>query len=242
VSTAVPIDLPVPTLPIAGRLGTFPVGRIYCVGRNYAAHAREMGKDPEREPPFFFMKPATALVAVRDAVVDIPYPPQTNNFHHEVELVVAIGLRAADVATDEALRHVFGYAVGLDMTRRDLQLAARDAGRPWEFGKSFARSAPAGPLHRALDIGHPHSGAIWLKVNGEARQRADISELIWSVAECISYLSRFDPLEPGDLLFTGTPAGVGAVVPGDVLHAGVDGVGEMRIRIDAPELRGVASS
>lgn len=240
-STALPIELPKPALPIAGGLGVFPVGRIYCVGRNYAAHAREMGKDPEREPPFFFMKPATALVAVPEGGVSIAYPPRTTSFHHEVELVVAIGRRAADVAAGDALRHVFGYAVGLDMTRRDLQLAARDAGRPWEFGKSFAQSAPTGPLYRALDVGHLAAGAIWLEVNGEMRQRADIAELIWSVAECVSYLSAHDALEPGDLLFTGTPAGVGPVVPGDVLHAGVERAGEIQLRISAPALRAEAS-
>lgn len=225
------VHLPTPALPVVGTQNAFPIGRIYCVGRNYAAHAREMGKDPTREPPFFFMKPATALVVVSQEEVSIPYPPQTKDFHHEIELVVAIGSRAVNVPTSEALQHVFGYAVGLDMTRRDLQLAARDAGRPWEFGKSFAHSAPTGPLRRANEIGHPTTGAIWLAANGQTRQRADISELIWSVAECISHLSAYDALEPGDLLFTGTSAGVGAVVPGDVLHGGVEGVGEISIRI-----------
>jgi fumarylpyruvate hydrolase len=233
-STALAIELPTPSLPIVGQPGRFPVGRIYCVGRNYAAHAREMGKDPLREPPFFFMKPASALVGVPVEGASIVYPPRTANFHHEVELVVAIGSRAVDVSVEEALRHVYGYAVGLDMTRRDLQLAARDAGRPWEFGKSFAQSAPSGPLYRTQDIGHLSKGAIWLNVNGETRQRADISDLIWSVAECISHLSAYDALEPGDLLFTGTPAGVGPVVPGDVLHASVENAGEIKVRITAP--------
>lgn len=240
-SSTLAMPLPAPTLPIDGENTAFAVRRIYCVGRNYAAHAREMGKDPEREPPFFFMKPATALVAVTHDEVSVPYPPQTNNFHHEIELVVAIGSRAANVAPDDALRHVLGYAVGLDMTRRDLQLAARDAGRPWEFGKSFAHSAPTGPLHLAANIGHIEDGTIWLEVNGQARQRADISELIWSVAECISHLSAFDALEPGDLLFTGTPAGVGPVVSGDLLYGGVEGVGEIRLRIGAQE-RGIGAS
>lgn len=220
-----------PQLPIVGESAAFAVTRIFCVGRNYAAHAREMGKDPDREPPFFFMKPATALVPVVDAHTSIPYPPRTNDFQHEIELVAAIGSRAADVTVANALQHVFGYAVGLDMTRRDLQLAARDTGRPWEFGKSFAHSAPVSALRRASEMGHPRSGAIWLSVNDTVRQRADISDLIWSVAECISHLSAFDPLEPGDLLFTGTPAGVGAVGVGDVLCAAVEGVGEMRLRI-----------
>lgn len=232
---------PTPALPIAGTSDTFTVRRIYCVGRNYAAHAREMGKDPEREPPFFFMKPATALVAVARDKVSIAYPPQTNDFHHEIELVAAIGSRAANVAPGDALSHVVGYAVGLDMTRRDLQLAARDAGRPWEFGKSFARSAPTGPLRLVRDVGHPRAGAIWLTVNEQTRQRADIAELIWSVAESISYLSAFDALEPGDLLFTGTPAGVGPVVPGDVLHGGVEGIGAIRLWI-GPQEHGAGAS
>jgi fumarylpyruvate hydrolase len=227
------LELPTPALPVVGESAAFPVRRIYCVGRNYAAHAREMGKDPEREPPFFFMKPATALVPPAGRDVSIPYPQQTQSFHHEIELVVAIGSRAADVSASEALQHVFGYAVGLDMTRRDLQLAARDAGRPWEFGKSFANSAPAGAIHRTRDVGHPKSGGIWLTVNDQMRQRADLSELIWSVADCISYLSAFDVLEPGDLLFTGTPAGVGPVVPGDRMQGGIEGVGEITVQIDA---------
>lgn len=228
------LNMPTPALPVMGAQGPFSVRRIYCVGRNYAAHAREMGKDPDRELPFFFMKPATALVPVSHGEATIPYPPHTKDFQHEIELVVAIGSRVANVSPGDALRHVFGYAIGLDMTRRDLQLAARDAGRPWEFGKSFAHSAPVGPLHRADETGHLRSGAIRLAVNDQTRQRADISDLIWSVAECISYLSQFDPLEPGDLLFTGTPAGVGPVVPGDLLHGVVDGLGEIRVRIGPP--------
>lgn len=233
-SLNVEVDLPVPALSVEGA-GVFPIRRIYCVGRNYAAHAREMGKDPDREDPFFFMKPATALVDVTDDVTVIPYPPRTNDFQHEIELVVAIGSRAENVSVERALSHVYGYAVGLDMTRRDLQLAARNAGRPWELGKSFAYSAPVGRLRTAREIGHPSSGAIWLNVNEQMRQRADLTELIFSVAECISYLSAFDALECGDLLFTGTPAGVGAVVPGDVLHGGIDGVGEIKVRIGASE-------
>ncbi|MBL8270041.1 fumarylacetoacetate hydrolase family protein [Steroidobacter sp.] len=219
------------TLPIVGSSSLFPVRRVYCVGRNYAAHAREMGKDPDREPPFFFMKPATSIVAVNGSEVSIPYPSQTKNYHHEIELVAAIGSRAENVSVEQALRHVCAYAVGLDMTRRDVQLAARDAGRPWEMGKSFAYSAPIGPLHDVTKLGHPSSGAISLTVNDQVKQRADLSELIWSVAECISHLSALDALEPGDLLFTGTPAGVGAVVAGDRLHGSIEGIGDLRIRI-----------
>lgn len=219
------------TLPIAGTTSVFPVRRVFCVGRNYAAHAREMGKDPTREPPFFFMKPATAVVAVNDTEVSIPYPSQTKNYQHEIELVAAIGSRAENVSVEQALRHVCAYAVGLDMTRRDLQFAARDAGRPWEMGKAFAHSAPTGPLHDARQLGHPSSGAITLSVNDQVKQKADLSDLIWSVAECISHLSALDALEPGDLLFTGTPAGVGAVVAGDRLHGSIDGIGDIRIRI-----------
>lgn len=219
------------TLPVAGTSSVFPVRRVFCVGRNYAAHAREMGKDPTREPPFFFMKPATAVVSVDGAEVTIPYPAQTKNYQHEIELVAAIGSRAESVSVEQALRHVCGYAVGLDMTRRDLQFAARDAGRPWEMGKAFAYSAPTGPLHDARKLGHPTSGAIKLTVNDQVRQQADLSELIWSVAECISHLSALDALEPGDLLFTGTPAGVGAVVAGDRLHGSIEGIGDIRVRI-----------
>jgi fumarylpyruvate hydrolase len=219
------------TLPVVGTDSVFPVRRVYCVGRNYAAHAREMGKDPTREAPFFFMKPATSVVAVNGVEVTIPYPSQTQNYQHEIELVAAIGSRAENVSVDQALRHVCAYAVGLDMTRRDLQFAARDAGRPWEMGKSFAHSAPTGPLYDARKLGHPSSGAITLAVNDHVKQRANLSELIWSVAECISQLSALDALEPGDLLFTGTPAGVGAVAPGDRLHGSIDGIGDIRIRI-----------
>lgn len=219
------------TLPVVGTNSVFPVRRVFCVGRNYAAHAREMGKDPEREPPFFFMKPATSIVAVNGVEVTVPYPSQTKNYQHEIELVAAIGSRAENVSVEQALRHVCAYAVGLDMTRRDLQFAARDAGRPWEMGKSFAYSAPTGPLHDARKLGHPASGAITLAVNEQIKQRADLSDLIWSVAECISHLSALDALEPGDLLFTGTPAGVGAVVPGDRLHGSIEGIGDIRIRI-----------
>jgi fumarylpyruvate hydrolase len=214
------------TLTVAGRDERFPVNRIFCVGRNYAAHAREMGKDPDRDPPFYFMKPAQATVDAAQAVT-IPYPPKTTSFHHEIELVVAIGRSGTDIETTNALDHVYGYAVGLDMTRRDLQLEAREKGRPWEFGKSFATSAPIGAIHRAQDIGHPRDAAITLTVNGEPRQSSDIAKLIWSVSECIAVLSQYETLEPGDLIMTGTPEGVNSVVRGDVLHGAIDGLGEI---------------
>ena len=220
------------TLAIAGRDEQFPVNRVFCVGRNYAAHAREMGKDPDREPPFFFMKPANAVIdATRSQTV--PYPPKTANYHHEIELVVAIGQGGRDIAVADALEHVYGYAVGLDMTRRDLQLEARDKGRPWEFGKSFAASAPIGALHRAVDAGHPAQAAITLSVNGKPRQSSDIAKLIWSVSECIAVLSEYEALEPGDLIMTGTPEGVNAVLPGDVMQGAIAGLGEIRVSVVA---------
>lgn len=220
------------TLAVAGRDERFPVNRIFCVGRNYAAHAREMGKDPDREPPFFFMKPAAAAVDAAQRVA-IPYPPKTQNFHHEIELVVAIGRGGRDIPIASALAHVYGYAVGLDMTRRDLQLDARDKGRPWEFGKSFAQSAPIGPLHRAQDIGHLASAAITLTVNGQPRQSSDIAKLIWSVAECVAYLSEYEALEPGDLIMTGTPEGVNAVVAGDAMRGEVHGLSPIEVTVIA---------
>jgi len=218
------------TLTVAGREERFPVNRVFCVGRNYAAHAREMGKDPDREPPFFFMKPAVAVVDATNPVA-IPYPVKTANYHHEIELVVAIGQGGRDIPIDQALDHVYGYAVGLDMTRRDLQLEARDKGRPWEFGKSFAQSAPIGALYRAEDIGHLASAAITLTVNGLPRQSSDIQKLIWSVAESIAHLSSYDALEAGDLIMTGTPEGVNAVVAGDTLRGTVAGLGDIEVRV-----------
>jgi fumarylpyruvate hydrolase len=220
------------TLTVAGRDERFPVNRIFCVGRNYAAHAREMGKDPDRDPPFFFMKPAQAIVDAAQPVT-IPYPVKTANFHHEIELVLAIGRGGADIDAANALAHVYGYAVGLDMTRRDLQLEARDKGRPWEFGKSFASSAPIGAIHRAQDIGHPSAAAITLTVNGKPRQSSDIDKLIWSVSECIAVLSQYEALEPGDLIMTGTPEGVNAVVRGDVLRGAIRGLGEITVTVAA---------
>jgi fumarylpyruvate hydrolase len=226
------IDAPrLHTLTVAGREERFPVNRVFCVGRNYAAHAREMGKDPDREPPFFFMKPANAVVDVANPT-SVPYPPKTKNYHHEIELVVAIGKGGRDIAIADALAHVYGYAVGLDMTRRDLQLEARDKGRPWEFGKSFALSAPVGPLHRAEDIGHPSAAAITLTVNGQPRQSSDIAKLIWSVSECIAYLSEYETLEPGDLIMTGTPEGVNAVVAGDAMRGAITGLGVIEVGVE----------
>ncbi|MFC0218074.1 fumarylacetoacetate hydrolase family protein [Pseudochelatococcus lubricantis] len=219
---------PQPSLAVAGDSARFPIRRIFCVGRNYAAHAREMGRDPDREPPFFFMKPADVAL---DTPTQIPYPPDTGNLHYEIELVVAIGKGGTDIPLDEARDHVWGYGVGIDLTRRDLQLAARDAGRPWSWGKSFDRSAPIAPLRPAADVGHPASGRIWLAVNGTVKQDQDIADLIWSVPEIISIISRSIELRPGDLIMTGTPAGVGPIVAGDNVTGGVEGVGEIEVTI-----------
>lgn len=219
---------PGPTVEIAGSGTRFPVHRIYCVGRNYAAHAREMGADPQREPPFFFTKPADAVVANGQPV---PYPPRTANLHHEIELVVAIGRGGRDIPPENALAHVLGYAVGNDLTRRDLQSAARDAGRPWDIAKGFDHSAPVSAIRRVAEVGHPERGTIWLEVNGESRQRADLSEMIWDVAEIIAELSTLFELQPGDLIFTGTPAGVGPLERGDSLVGGIDGLETLRTTI-----------
>ena len=213
---------------IAGSSKRYPVHRIYCVGRNYEAHAREMGKDPTREPPFMFQKPADAVIEGGSVIA---YPPQTGNFHHEIELVVAIARGGRNIGVDRANEHVFGYAVGIDLTRRDLQLAARDAGRPWEWGKAFDHSAPCAPIVPAAEIDHPSKGRIWLSVNGAVKQDADISQLIWSVPEVIAFVSASMVLAPGDLIFTGTPAGVGPLVAGDVVAGGIDGIGDIGIRI-----------
>ena len=223
---------PLHTLAIANSDERIAVNRVFCVGRNYAAHAREMGKDPDREAPFFFMKPSSAVVDAA-APVSVPYPPQTKNYHHEIELVVVLGKGGRNIPAEQALDHVYGYAVGLDMTRRDLQLEARDKGRPWEFGKSFSQSAPIGAVHRAADIGHPAEAAISLTVNGQARQSSDIAKLIWSVAESIAVLSEFEELQPGDVLMTGTPEGVNAVVAGDVMLGAIAGLGQIEVRVTA---------
>lgn len=211
------------SIPIA-RGGLFAVRRVYCVGRNYAEHIREMGND-ERDPPFFFAKPADAVVV---GGAGIAYPPQTDDFHHEVELVVAIGKDGAEIAVEDALNHVYGYACGLDMTRRDLQAEAKKAGRPWEMAKGFDQSAPIGTIEPAEAIGHPAAGEITLSVNGAERQRGDLADQIWSVPETIAYLSRFVTLRAGDIIMTGTPAGVGAVVRGDRIEGAIAGVGTVR--------------
>lgn len=215
------------SLPVAGSDDRFPVRRIYCIGRNYAAHAREMGAD-ERDPPFFFMKPCDAIV--QDGAT-IPYPTSTSNLHYEAELVAAIGKAGADIPVEEANDHIFGYGVGIDLTRRDLQNTAKEMGRPWDMGKSFDQSAPCTEIVPAAKIGHPETGAIWLKVNGETKQSGDIKDMIWNMPESISYLSGLMRLEPGDLIFTGTPAGVGAVVKGDEIVVHVDGVSDLTVRI-----------
>jgi len=221
---------PSPSLAVEGDARLFPLRRVYCVGRNYAAHAREMGKDPDREPPFFFMKPADAVVAPGR----LPYPPETADLHYEVELVVAIGRDGFEIPEARALDHVWGYAVGIDFTRRDRQTEAKDAGRPWEWGKAFDRSAPTAPLRPAA-LGHPPAQArIWLSVNGEVRQDATLAELIWSVPEIIAIASRSMELKAGDLIFTGTPAGVGAVRPGDRIEGGVEGIGTLAVEIGEP--------
>jgi fumarylpyruvate hydrolase len=214
-------------VPVRGG-GLFPVRRVFCVGRNYAAHAIEMGGDPTREPPFFFTKPADALVMYG---ADTPYPRATNNLHHEVELVAAIGRGGRDIATENALQHVFGYAVGIDLTRRDMQDEAKSTRRPWDMSKGFDHSAPLGDITPAASIGHPTRGAIGLSVNGAVRQLGDLSQMIWSVPSMIAALSQLVTLAPGDLIFTGTPDGVAALEPGDVIEGHVEGVGHIRTRI-----------
>lgn len=220
------------SLPIIGSEARFPVRRVYCVGRNYAAHAREMGFDPDREPPFFFCKPADAVVPVKQGeTLELQYPAQTNNYHFEIELVVAIGKGGRDITAAQANEHVWGYAVGLDMTRRDLQMKMREMGRPWEIGKAFDESAPIAPLYPASSYGHPTSADIWLQVDGVDKQRSNIDKLIWAVPETIEYLSRFFELQPGDLIMTGTPEGVGPVVAGELMTGGIEGLGEINVRV-----------
>ncbi len=215
-----------PTLPIVESNKVFPVGRIYCVGRNYAEHAREMGHDPDREPPFFFMKPADAIV---QNGATIAYPRETQDLHHEIEMIVAIGKGGSSIPVGKALDHVFGYGVGLDMTRRDLQAQAKKMGRPWEMGKAFDDSAPCTALKMVAMVGHPAKGAIWLKVNGKVTQKGDLSEMIWNVPETIAYLSKLITLRPGDIIMSGTPAGVGPVQRGDRLEGHVEGVGDLAV-------------
>jgi fumarylpyruvate hydrolase len=223
---------PVVSIPVSGSADRFPVRRVYCVGRNYAAHAREMGFDPDREPPFFFCKPADAVRPVAEGdTLALAYPPLTANYHYEIELVAAIGRGGENIPAATALEHVWGYAVGLDMTRRDLQIRMREMGRPWEIGKSFDDSAPIGPVVPAARCADVHHAPIWLKVDGAERQRSDTGQLIWSVAETIADLSRYFRLEAGDLVYTGTPEGVGPVLRGQTMEGGVRGVGTLRVRV-----------
>ena len=222
-----------PSVAIAGRAERFPVHRICCVGRNYAAHAREMGKDPDREPPFFFTKPPDAIVGNHST---IPYPPRTANFQHEIELVVALGAGGRGIPAAAARDKIFGYAVGNDLTRRDLQFEARDKGRPWDTGKAFDRSAALTAIQPATVVGHVEKGRIWCAVNGEIRQQGDVSELIWKVPELIAELSSLFELEAGDVIFTGTPAGVGPMKPGDRVEGGVEGL-ETLVTTIGPEAR-----
>ncbi|KQP59812.1 5-carboxymethyl-2-hydroxymuconate isomerase [Methylobacterium sp. Leaf111] len=224
--------LPPVTIPIVGSAEVFPVRRIYCIGRNYAAHAREMGSDPTREPPFFFQKPTDAIQVVPVGhVADHPYPSLTRNYHHELELVAALASGGRNIPKEAALDHVYAYAIGLDMTRRDLQRRMGDQKKPWEIGKSFDQAAPIGPLHPVSALGHPVRGAIRLSVNGTVRQDADLSQMIWSVAEQIANLSEAFELKAGDLIYSGTPENVGPVVPGDVLLGQIAGLPDLSIRI-----------
>jgi len=217
-----------PSVPVVGSAARFPVRRIYCVGRNYADHAREMGHDPNREPPFFFSKPADTIVAGGG---EVAYPPQTANLQHEVELVVALARGGVNIPVAEAPGCIYGYAVGLDLTRRDVQQRAKDKGHPWDMGKGFEQSAPLSAIAPAAAIGHPAAGAVTLTVNGETRQNGDLAQMTWSVAEVIAKLSEYVRLAAGDLIFTGTPAGVSTIVRGDELVGAVAGVGELRIRL-----------
>lgn len=217
-----------PTLAVLGEDALFPVRRIYCVGRNYAAHATEMGGDPVREAPFFFTKPGDAIVAGGG---EIPYPLATAELHHEVELVIALSGAGVNLPPGACRQLIYGYAVGLDLTRRDLQRAAKEAGRPWDMSKGFDRSAPCSPIARAVDVGHPRTGRIALEVNDRVRQDADLADLIWSPEDTLSHLSRLVALAPGDLVFTGTPAGVGALAPGDRYRGWIEGIGEVAGRV-----------
>ncbi|MFO1295704.1 MAG: fumarylacetoacetate hydrolase family protein [Rubrivivax sp.] len=227
-----PFTVPSTGIPIVGSDMVFPVRRIYCIGRNYAAHAREMGSDPTREPPFFFQKPTDAIQLVAPGqMADHPYPTLTKNYHYEVELVVALGKGGRSIPAAQALDHVFGYSLGLDMTRRDLQRAMGDEKKPWEIGKSFDKSAPVGPIHPVAQVGHFTDGAIWLKVNGQTKQNATLKHMIWSVAEQVSRLSEAFELMPGDIIYSGTPENVGPVVKGDVIEIHIDRLPNLSVRI-----------
>jgi fumarylpyruvate hydrolase len=219
---------PLACLPVRGTSAVFPVHRIYCVGRNYAAHAIEMGHDPTREEPFFFQKNPDNLVIDGG---DFPYPDKSSDVHHEIEMVVALARGGTNIPVGNALDCVYGYAVGLDMTRRDLQAECKKAGRPWEIGKAFEHSAPCSELVPAAEIGHPAEGAIWLKVGGEVRQEGDLNQLIWKVPEMIAFLSGLFELKPGDLIMSGTPSGVGKVERGDLLEGHIDRVGDLRVKV-----------
>jgi fumarylpyruvate hydrolase len=225
----------IPSLPVAGRSERFPVRHIYCVGRNYAEHAKEMGGDVAKEPPFFFTKPADAIVPiVAPAVGSVRYPLGTSNYQYELELVAAIGTAGVKLPPERANAVIYGYAVGLDMTRRDLQIDMREKKRPWDLGKSFAEAAPIGPVLPVSEVGHPQRGRISLDVNGATRQRGDLADMIWDVPHVLHFLSQYYELLPGDLVFTGTPAGVGPVVAGDLLVGRIEGLGQLSVRIAAP--------
>ncbi len=227
-----PFNVPQTFIPIIGDKKQFPVRRIYCIGRNYAAHAIEMGSDPNREPPFFFQKPTDAIQYVKpDTTADHPYPALTKNYHYEIELVAALSKGGKNIPVSKALEHVFGYAIGLDMTRRDLQRAMGDQKKPWEIGKAFDHSAPIGPIHPVAQTGHFTNGSIWLKVNGKIKQNADLKQMIWSVAEQISKLSEAFELMPGDIIYSGTPENVGPVVPGDVMEGHIDGLPNLSVKV-----------
>jgi fumarylpyruvate hydrolase len=214
-------------LPVHGTASLFPVNRVFCIGRNYAAHAVEMGHDPDKEPPFFFLKsPSNLATDGRFA-----YPTMTADVHHELEMVVALAQGGDDIPVESALNHVFGYSVGLDMTRRDLQGEAKTMGRPWEVGKAFENSAPCGPLVPAAVCGHPTEGALWLDVNGARRQTGDLNQMIWKVPEIIAILSRFFTLQPGDMVMTGTPSGVGPVERGDLIEGAIEGIGALTVDV-----------
>ena len=224
-----------PSVPVAGGAIFYPVRHIYCVGRNYAEHAREMGGDAAKEPPFFFTKPADAIVpVVPPDIGHVQYPLATKNYHHEIELVVAIGARGVRVAPKHANALIYGYAVGLDMTRRDLQAALREIKRPWDLGKSFAQAAPIAPIHPVSEVGYVSRGRISLEVNGAVRQQGDLADMVWGVPHVLHFLSQYYELLPGDLIFTGTPSGVGAVVAGDALIGRIESLGELKISIDEP--------
>lgn len=215
------------SIPVAGTDKVFPVRRIYCIGRNYAAHTVEMGGDPNREAPFFFQKNSNNL----DPSGKFPYPPHSNDVHHEMEMAVALKSGGTNIPLETALDHVFGYALALDMTRRDLQGEAKKAGRPWEVGKAFEHSAPIGPVHPVSEVGHPDNGRVELKVNGSVRQEGDLNQMIWKVPEMIAYLSEYFELTGGDVILSGTPSGVGPVVKGDTLTASIDGLGSMVVTV-----------